>query len=259
MHGAEPVTRMANPDLHDLVAQLARNADLPMPAVYMLPSEQPNAFATGRNPDNAAVAVTRGLMRSLSREELAGVIAHELAHIKNRDTLIMTVAATVAGAISMLAQWAMFFGAARGGENRNPLGAVGVILGVILAPIAAMLIQTAISRTREFSADRMGAEICGQPLWLASALTKIAGLARRVEMPSAERHPASAHMFIMSPLSGRRFDGLFSTHPPAERRIAALQAMAREPGFGAAPRQGVARPAVTQSGPPRVPRTGRRG
>ncbi|MFN3616051.1 MAG: zinc metalloprotease HtpX, partial [Rubrimonas sp.] len=233
MHNAEPVTRMGAPELHDMVADLSRKAGLPMPAVYVIRTEQPNAFATGRDPGNAAVAVTTGLMQTLNREELAGVIAHELAHIKNRDTLIMTVAATVAGAISMLAQWGMFFGAAGGNsENRNPLGVVGLLLGVFLAPVAAMLIQMAISRTREYSADRMAAEICGQPMWLASALAKISGRARTVEMASAERNPASAHLFIVNPLAGRRFDNLFATHPAPENRIEALRRMAAEMGRG---------------------------
>jgi heat shock protein HtpX len=255
MHNAEPVTRMDAPDLHDMVAQLARNAGLPMPAVYVIRTDQPNAFATGRDPQNAAVAVTTGLMRVLSREELAGVIAHELAHIRNRDTLIMTVAATVAGAISMLAQFGMFFGSTNNGENRNPLGAIGLLLGVILAPIAAMLIQMAISRTREYSADRMGAEICGQPIWLASALAKIAGASRTVEMQSAERNPASAHLFIVNPLSGRRFDSLFATHPATENRIAALRAMAGE-ATAASPR--VAPRPKGGARQTRIPRIGRR-
>jgi heat shock protein HtpX len=247
MHNAEPVTRMADPDLFDMVAQLARNADLPMPALYVIRTEQPNAFATGRDPDHAAVAVTTGLMRILSREELAGVIAHELAHIKNRDTLIMTVAATVAGAISMLAQFGMFFGAR--GDNRNPLGAVGVLLAVLFAPLAAMLIQMLISRTREYSADRMGAEIAGQPLWLASALSKISGYASRVPLESAEANPASAHLFIVNPLAGRRFDNLFATHPSTENRIAALESLAQE--MGRSPQASV------RTAAPRTPRVGR--
>jgi heat shock protein HtpX len=259
MHNAEPVTRMADPALHDMVAGLARNAGLPMPALYVIRTDQPNAFATGRDPDNAAVAITAGLMRSLTREELAGVVAHELAHIKNRDTLIMTIAATVAGAISMLAQFGLFFGGR--GDNRNPMGMVGVLLAVFLAPIAAMLIQMLISRTREYSADRMGAEICGQPMWLASALAKIAQLAGRAPLESAERNPASAHLFIVNPLSGRRFDSLFATHPATENRIAALREMA---GGAAAPAMAhtsssTPRPArVATPRRPRVPRVGRR-
>lgn len=247
MHNAEPVTRMADPGLFDMVAQLAKNANLPMPALYVIRTDQPNAFATGRDPDNAAVAVTTGLMRILSREELAGVIAHELAHIKNRDTLIMTVAATVAGAISMLAQFGMFFGAR--GDNRNPLGAVGVLLAVLFAPLAAMLIQMLISRTREYSADRMGAEIAGEPMWLASALAKISGYASRVPMETAESNPASAHLFIVNPLAGRRFDNLFATHPSTENRIAALQALAKDMGRPSG--------ASSRTAAPRTPRVGR--
>lgn len=228
-HNAQPITRAAAPDLHDMVAALARRADLPMPALYILPTDQPNAFATGRNPENAAVAVTEGLLRSLDRRELAGVIAHELAHVKNRDTLTMTIAATVAGAVSMLAQigqFGLFFG---GGDNRNnPLGMVGLLLGIFLAPLAAMLIQMAISRTREYAADRMAAGITGDPMGLASALQGIAGGAARREMVSAERSPASTPMFIINPLHGRAFDGLFATHPATENRIAALRAMAGE-------------------------------
>ncbi|WP_118135429.1 zinc metalloprotease HtpX [Oceanicella sp. SM1341] len=258
MHNAEPVTRASAPELHDMVAQLAQNAGLPMPKVYLIRTPQPNAFATGRSPDNAAVAVTEGLMRNLSREELAGVIAHELAHVKHRDTLIMTIAATVAGAISMLAQFGLFFG---GGRDRNPLGIVGVLLAVFLAPIAAMLIQMMISRTREYSADREGAEICGNPLWLSSALAKIASPALHTEMASAERNPASAHLFIVNPLSGKRMDSLFSTHPATENRIAALEQMAAEmgqQGFAPRPRAAASAPRAS-AGPSRLPRTGHRG
>lgn len=226
-HGAKEIDRASAPELYELVEGLAGRAGLPMPKVYLIESDQPNAFATGRSPNRAAVAVTRGIMRQLSREELAGVIAHELAHIRNRDTLVMTVAATVAGAISMLAQFGLFFG---GGRDRGPLGFVGVLLAVILAPLAAMMIQMLISRTREYSADRLGAEICGNPMWLASALARISGAAKRYEMESAERHQATAHMFIVNPLSGRRMDSLFSTHPSTENRIAALKRLAAEMG-----------------------------
>jgi heat shock protein HtpX len=225
MHHAEPVTRASAPELHDMVAGLAKNADLPMPKVFLIRSEQPNAFATGRNPENGAVAVTEGILRLLDRDELAGVIAHELAHIKNRDTLTMTVAATVAGAISMLAQFGFFFGAG-GDRDRNPLGPLGVLLAVLLAPLAAMLIQMTISRTREYSADRLGAEISGQPLALASALRKISGYAGQVPLMTAERNPASAPMFIVNPLTGARLDNLFSTHPNVENRIRALEEIA---------------------------------
>jgi heat shock protein HtpX len=221
MHNARPVTRASAPELVGLVEQLARRADLPMPAVYVLETDQPNAFATGRNPENSAVAVTRGLIQSCDSEELAGVIAHELGHIKNRDTLTMTITATLAGAIGFLAQFAFFFGR----DNRNPLGAIGTILIMILAPLAAMLVQMAISRTREYSADRMGAEICGQPLWLARALQKIEQLARGIVNPTAERNPASAHLFIVNPLRIGGIDSLFRTHPPTAERVRRLQAM----------------------------------
>jgi heat shock protein HtpX len=224
-HGARPASPQSAPELYAMVETLAERAGLPMPGIYVIESDQPNAFATGRSPEKGAVAVTTGIMRQLSDEELAGVIAHELAHIRNRDTLTMTVAATVAGAISMLAQFGLFFG---GGRDRNPLGFVGVLLAVILAPIAAMMIQMMISRTREYSADRMGGEICGNPLWLASALERISGAARRTEMVSAETHPATAHLFIVNPLSGRRMDNLFATHPSTANRVAALRAQANE-------------------------------
>lgn len=221
MHDAEPVTAAGAPELHAMVERLSRNAGLPTPDIYLIHSDQPNAFATGRNPENAAVAATTGLIRMLTTEELEGVMAHELAHIRNRDTLIMTVAAAVAGAIGFLAQFALFFR-----NDRSPLGAVGSILVMILAPVAAMIVQMAISRTREYAADRAGAEICGDPLALAGALRRIAAYAGRIALPSAERNPASAHLFIMNPLTGRGADALFSTHPNPENRIAALEEMA---------------------------------
>lgn len=250
MHNAEPVTRASAPELYDLVAQLAKNAELPMPKVFIIRTDQPNAFATGRDPQNAAVAATTGILQALSRDELAGVIAHELAHIKNRDTLTMTVAATVAGAISMLAQFGMFFGG--GSRDRdNPLGPIGVLLAVLVAPLAAMVIQMTISRTREYSADRLGAQISGNPLGLASALRKIEGYAHRIEMPSAEHNPASAPLFIINPLSGARMDNLFSTHPATENRIRALEKIAAEMGSAA-------RPGVTVR-PTTIPSAGRRG
>ncbi len=221
---AVEVDAASAPDLVALVGELARNAGLPMPRVYVLQTEQPNAFATGRNPENSAVAVTQGLMRILSRDELAGVIAHELAHIRNRDTLTMTVTATMAGAIAMMGNMAMFSSA-----SRERGGALGGILAMILAPLAAGLVQMAISRTREFSADRDGAEICGKPMALASALAKIANAAgRTVNMP-AERNPASAAMFIINPLSALKTDRLFATHPPTQDRIDRLAAMAAAP------------------------------
>ena len=228
MYGARQVDRTTAPGYYGIVEQLSRNAGLPMPKVFIIENPQPNAFATGRNPENAAVAATTGLLNSLSTQEVAAVMAHELAHIQNRDTLIMTITATIAGAISMLANFALFFG-----DNRNnPLGIVGTILLMILAPLAAMLVQMAISRTREYAADRRGAEICGHPLWLASALEKIQRAAHGAEMPAAERNPATAHMFIINPLSGRNMDNLFSTHPNTANRIAALRKMAGQ-GAGA--------------------------
>jgi heat shock protein HtpX len=196
--------------------------------VFLMDEAQPNAFATGRNPQNAAVAVTTGLVQSLSREELAGVIAHELAHIKHHDTLLMTITATIAGAISMLAQFGMLFGGHR--DNNNGPGILGSIAMMILAPLAAMLVQMAISRTREYAADNLGARIAGEPLWLASALAKIDNAAHRIPNADAEHHPATAHMFIINPLSGRGFDNLFATHPSTENRITALRELGRELG-----------------------------
>ncbi|WP_225772524.1 zinc metalloprotease HtpX [Inquilinus sp. Marseille-Q2685] len=224
MHNAREVDARTAPDFYNLVAQLAEQAQLPMPKVYLIETDQPNAFATGRNPQNAAVAATTGLLRRLSAEEVAGVMAHELAHVRNRDTLIMTITATIAGALSMLANFGLFFG---GGDNRNnPLGFIGVILTVILAPLAAMLVQMAISRSREYEADRVGAEICGRPLWLASALEKIEAFAKRIDYGAAERNPATAHMFIINPLHAHAVDSLFSTHPSTANRVAALRQMA---------------------------------
>jgi heat shock protein HtpX len=233
MHGAHEVDARTAPELYEIVQQLAQRAGLPMPRLYLMDNPQPNAFATGRDPEHAAVAVTAGLLQTLSREEVAGVIAHELAHIKNRDTLIMTITATIAGAVSMVAQFGMFFGGGGHRDNQGGgLGAIGTILMVILAPIAAMLVQMAISRTREYSADRIGAEIAGNPMALASALAKISNAAHHIENDTAERNPATAHLFIINPLSGHRFDNLFSTHPATENRIAALQELARTMGGG---------------------------
>ena len=224
MYGAREVGEGDAPTLVRLVRQLAEQAELPMPKVYVMENDQPNAFATGRNPDNAAVAVTQGLLGRLSQEETAGVLAHELAHIKNRDTLTMTVTATLAGAISMLANFGLFFG----GSRNNPLGFVGVLLIAILAPMAAMLVQMAISRAREYEADRIGAEICGRPLWLASALEKIAGAAKAIDNQPAERNPATAHLFIINPLHAHKVDGLFTTHPSTAERVARLRQQAVE-------------------------------
>ena len=231
MTGAQEVDERTAPDVVRLVRDLAARAQLPMPRVYLMDNPQPNAFATGRNPQNAAVAVTTGLLQHLSREEVAGVIAHELAHIKNHDTLIMTITATIAGAISMIAQFGMFFGGNRD-NNNGGMGIIGTLAMVILAPIAAMLVQMAISRTREYSADKLGGQIAGQPEWLASALQRLDAAAHAIPNEQAERNPATAHMFIVNPLSGARMDNLFSTHPATENRVAALQELARQMGQG---------------------------
>jgi heat shock protein HtpX len=227
-HGAVEVDERTAPELVRMVADLSRRAGLPMPRVYLIDNPQPNAFATGRNPENAAVAATTGLLEMLAYDEIAGVMAHELAHIRNRDTLIMTVSATVAGAIATIAQFGFLFGG-RDGERPNPI----VMLGTaILAPLAAMIIQMAISRSREYDADRIGAEICGDPMALASALAKIAGGVHHIPNPEAERHPATAPLFIVNPLSGHGMDNLFSTHPATENRIAALRELARSTAGG---------------------------
>ncbi len=219
MHNAQYLAPGDRYGLNDMVRQLSERADLPLPAVYLIDEPQPNAFATGRNPQNAAVAVTSGLLRNLSREEVAGVVAHELAHIRNHDTAIMTVTATFAGAISMLANFALFFGG-----SRERVGIVGTIALMILAPLAASLVQMAISRSREYEADRIGAEICGNPEWLASALEGLQRTAPRIDNMAAERNPATAHMFIINPLHGGKMDNLFATHPALDRgQILGLQ------------------------------------
>lgn len=249
MHHAVEVDAQSAPEYYRIVADLAQNAGLPMPKVYVIHNQQPNAFATGRNPENAAVAASVGLLEALSDEEVSAVMAHELAHVQNRDTLIMTITATLAGAISMLGNFALFFGGNR--DNNNPFGFIGVLVAMIVAPFAAMLVQMMISRTREYSADRRGAEICGNPLWLASALRKIAMGAGRVVNEDAERNPATAHMFIINPLNGQRMDSLFSTHPATENRIAALEAMAAEMTAPSVPprRTHPATTSVPQTGP----------
>lgn len=229
MYDAQEVDAGTAPEFTGVVAELARRAGLPMPRVYVIDNPQPNAFATGRNPDHAAVAATTGLLRMLTRDEVAAVIAHELGHVRNHDTLLMTVTATLAGAISMLAQFGMFFGG--GSRNNNGAGAIGTLVMVILAPLAAMLVQMAISRTREYAADATGAEISGNPAALASALAKIDAAARQIENVPAEENPATAHLFIVNPLSGARMDNLFSTHPATENRIAALQRIAARMGI----------------------------
>ncbi|HEY7690620.1 MAG TPA: zinc metalloprotease HtpX [Dongiaceae bacterium] len=241
MNNAQQVDARTAPELFDIVRQLAANAGLPMPKVYLIQADQPNAFATGRNPDNAAVAATTGLLDRLTREEVAGVIAHELAHVKNRDTLTMTIAATLGGAISMLANFGMLFGGNRN-NNNGGVGIIGTLLMIFLAPLAAALIQMAISRSREYEADRGGAQISGQPLWLASALRKISAAADRIPYAAAERNPATAHMFIVNPLTGQGMDNLFSTHPNTENRIAALQAIAKEMNATGGPAQAAAAP-----------------
>ncbi len=226
MNGARQVDRASTPEFYGIVEQLAQRAGMPMPKVFVMETAQPNAFATGRGPENASVAATTGLLKMMTSEEIAGVMAHELAHVKNRDTLIMTVTATMAGALSMLATFAMFFG----GNRNNPLGIVGVILMAVLGPLAAAMVQMAISRTREFSADADGAEICGQPLWLASALEKMDRAARGIDNRAAEENPAMAHVYIINPLHAHKVDGLFSTHPATAERIHRLRAMAGAAG-----------------------------
>ena len=231
MHGAQEVDEHSAPELVAIVRELAQRGDLPMPRVYLMDSPQPNAFATGRNPQHAAVCATTGLLNTLSREEIAGVIGHELAHVRNHDTLTMTITATIAGAISMLAQFGMFF---RGGSrnSNSGLGVVGSVLMLILAPLAAMIVQMAISRSREYAADNLGARISGRPDALASALVKISQVAEQIPNETAESHPTTAPLFIINPLSGRGMDNLFSTHPSTENRIAALEKLAREMGHG---------------------------
>jgi len=223
MYNAQEVDASSAPQFYGMVRELAAKAELPMPKVYLINEDAPNAFATGRNPQNAAVAATTGILRVLSERELRGVMAHELAHVKHRDILISTISATMAGAISMLANFAMFFGG-RGSDGR-PANPIAGILVMLLAPLAASLIQMAISRAREFEADRGGAEISGDPQALASALQKIQRYAQGIPLEAAERHPETAQMMIMNPLSGGGLRGLFSTHPATEERVARLMAM----------------------------------
>ena len=224
MYGAQPIEESQAPALHRILRTLATRGGIPMPRVYLIPTETPNAFATGRNPQHAAVAVTEGIMRILDEEELEGVLAHELSHVKNRDVLIATIAATLAGAITYLAhmaQWAMIFGGRRDDDEEGG-GALGGILMVILAPIAAMLVQMAVSRAREFQADATGARLAGRPWGLAKALGKLETASKALPMDAS---PATAHLFIVNPLSGRSLQRLFSTHPPVEERIARLRSM----------------------------------
>jgi len=229
MHDAREVDARTAPELVSIVRELANRAGLPMPRVYVMDNPQPNAFATGRNPEHAAVAATTGLLHMLSREEIAGVLAHELAHVRNRDTLTMTITATIAGAISMLAQFGLLFGGNR--DSNNGLGLIGTLVMVILAPLAAMIVQMAISRTREYAADELGGRISGRPDALASALVKISGATAQIENPTAERAPATAHLFIINPLRDHGMDNLFSTHPSTENRITALERLAAGMGL----------------------------
>lgn len=225
MYGAQQIGPSDHPQLYGIVQELAHNANLPMPRVFIIPEPSPNAFATGRDPDHAAVAVTKGLLETMDREELKGVLAHEMAHVKHRDVLVGTIAATMAGAIMILAnmaKWSLFFGGMRDDEGEDGMGIIGVILMAIIAPIAAMLIQMAISRSREYHADETGAKFARGPLGLASALEKLAEFSRKVPLNA---NPATAHMFIVSPLSGGDIMSLFSTHPPIEERIARLRGM----------------------------------
>ena len=228
MHDAREVDATSAPDFYGMVSELAKRADLPMPKVYIIDSPHPNAFATGRDPEHAAVAATTGLLNMLTRDEVAGVMAHELGHVKNRDTLVMTVVATVAGAISMLANFGLFF---RSGDNRG--NALASILAVIVAPMAAMIVQMAISRTREFGADKAGAEISGNPMALASALSKISRGAQAIPNPVSERMPAAAQLYIVP----THISQMFSTHPATEHRIEALQDLAAQMGTVQAPRR----------------------
>ncbi|WP_419898579.1 zinc metalloprotease HtpX [Roseomonas sp. USHLN139] len=223
MHNAQPIGPQDAPDLYRMTERLAANANLPMPALYLIHEDQPNAFATGRNPENAAVAVNTGLLNRMPPEEVEGVIAHELAHIRNRDTLIMTVTACLAGAIGMLAQFGFLFGGHR--DNRGPGPIVGLLI-MLLAPLGAAIVQMAISRSREYEADRMGAMISGNPLGLARALTRLEQGRQGFVNQAAEANPATAHMFIVNPLAGLRMDGLFSTHPSTQNRVQALVQMA---------------------------------
>jgi len=225
MQRAKEIGWHESPDIFELVERLAAQAEIPMPKIYVMENKQPNAFATGRNPENAAIALSTGLLELLDYDEVGAVIAHEMAHIRSRDTLTMTVTATFAGAISMLAQFGLFFGVR---NTSSPLGPVASIVMIIVAPMAALLVQMAVSRTREYEADMDGAQICGDPLALARALDKISKRAKNFENPFARRSPGMAHLFIINPLAGRGTDNLFSTHPNVENRIAALLELSKQ-------------------------------
>jgi heat shock protein HtpX len=235
MYQAREVTPQQAPELYAMVQSLASQADLPMPKVYIIPKESPNAFATGRNPDNAVVAVTQGLLDLMDRREVMGVLAHELAHVKNRDILIGTIAATMAGAIMMLAsmaRWSAIFGGVHRDDDSGGMGAVGMIVMSIIAPMAAMIIQMAVSRSREYLADATGARIAGSPEGLARALEKLGSYAKRIPM---QANPSTAHMFIVNPLSGKSLQSIFSTHPPVEERISRLRGVRPQSGPSAPP------------------------
>jgi heat shock protein HtpX len=254
MYGAEEVDASSGGDYYRIVQDLARRAELPMPRVYVMHNPQPNAFATGRSPSSAAVCASTGLLEVLTPEEVSGVMAHELAHVKNRDTLTMAVAATIGGAISMIAQYLQFGALFGGNRANNHVGWLGTIAAIILAPLAAMLVQMAISRSREYQADRLGAIICGNPLALASALQKIEGAAHQIRNEPAEAAPATAHLFIINPLTGEGMDNLFSTHPNTENRIAELEKLAAEIGTTGAGARG-----ARSSGPSGRSSAGQRG
>ena len=242
MHGAVEIKESDAPVYYRVVRNLVAKAGLPMPRVCVMNSPQPNAFATGRNPSHAAVCATTGILELVNENELTGVLAHELAHVKNRDTLTMAMAATLAGAVSLLANFSLFFGSRR--DSRAPISPWIGLLVALAAPFAAMLIQMAISRSREYAADAEGSRISGHPLWLASALRKLEAARRRIPNLTAEAHPASAHMFIVNPLTGRAVDSLFITHPSTENRIAALEALARQMGEPMADANQTGRPII---------------
>ncbi len=252
MSNAREVGPQEAPELYGIIRELTGRSGLPMPRVYVIDEDQPNAFATGRSPEHAAVAVNTGLLSHLSREEVAGVLSHELGHVKNRDTLTMTIAATLSGAIGMLATFGGFFGGGRDENGRPLVSPIVAIAAMILAPLAASMVQMAISRSREFEADRMGAEISGHPLWLASALQRLHEGTQAIPNATAEAHPATAHLYIDNPLSGGGMASLFSTHPPMEERIARLQAMAAAHPASSSP------PLYVRPGGS-VPQTGGRG
>jgi heat shock protein HtpX len=259
MQGAEEVSAQSAPEYYGLVQELAARAELPMPRVYVMHNPQPNAFATGRSPSSSAVCASTGLLEMLSREEVSGVLAHELAHIRNRDTLTMTVAATIGGAISMLAQW-LQFSVLFGGRNRDGGSRMTALTAMIVAPFAAMIVQMAISRSREYQADRLGAMVCGNPLWLASALQRIQAAVRGIPNENVERAPAMAALFIINPLTGQGMDNLFSTHPNTENRVSELEKLAIEMGLNVAQRGIWDRPGIdgtTRNDTPQ--RTGPRG